>query len=375
MRRGAGTRAPLLLVATAGIVVALLLPPARVPGDPRRGRRQSARRARRGRDLATRLEHSHPGRRRRHGDDRRRRPARLARHTNRSSCATGLGHGRRASARDPELRGGVLPARLLRLSRLLADALAVDRLPEVKGYWGSLAALTLATYPYVFLLTRSSLQSLDPSLEEAARGLGVSGRRTLLRVTAPAIRSAVGLGALLVALYTLSDFGVVSLMDYDTLTRAIYVQYKSLFDRAPAATLALLLVALTALALVVEYRTRRRGRLYRAGPGTQRQPPIVRLGRWRGCGAGLLQPRRRALPRPARGRARVLARPRNRKRTRARHPVERGRQLAHGFRACRCRGRRRGDSRRHPGASLPVAVVAHARAALVRRQCAPGDSS
>ncbi len=164
---------------------------------------------------------------------------------------------------------------------LLADALGVDRLPEVKGYWGSLAALTLATYPYVFLLTRSSLQSLDPSLEDAARGLGVSGGGTLLRVTAPAIRSAVGLGALLVALYTLSDFGVVSLMDYDTLTRAIYVQYKSLFDRAPAATLALLLVALTAFALVVEYRTRRRGRLYRAGPGAQRQPPLVRLGRWR----------------------------------------------------------------------------------------------
>lgn len=164
---------------------------------------------------------------------------------------------------------------------LLVDALGVERLPDVKGYWGSLAALTLATYPYVFLLTRSALQSLDPSLEEAARGLGVSSRGALVRVTAPAIRSAVGLGSLLVVLYTLSDFGVVSLMDYDTLTRAVYVQYKSLFDRAPAATLALLLVALTALALVVEYRTRQRGRLYRAGPGARRQPPLVRLGRWR----------------------------------------------------------------------------------------------
>ena len=93
-----------------------------------------------------------------------------------------------------------------------------------------------------------------------------------MRVTAPALRPAVGLGALLVVLYTFSDFGVVSLMDYDTLTRAIYIQYKSLFDRAPAATLALLLVALTAIALVVEYRTRQRGRLYRSGPGLARGP-------------------------------------------------------------------------------------------------------
>jgi iron(III) transport system permease protein len=164
---------------------------------------------------------------------------------------------------------------------LLSDALGTERLPEVEGYWGSLVALTLATYPYVFLLAQSALRTLDPALEEAARGLGSSGRHTFLRVTLPALRPAIGLGALLVVLYTLSDFGVVSLMNYDTLTRAIYVQYKSLFDRAPAATLALLLVALSGIALAVEYRLRRRGRLYRSGPGTRRPQPLVRLGRWR----------------------------------------------------------------------------------------------
>jgi iron(III) transport system permease protein len=163
---------------------------------------------------------------------------------------------------------------------LLADALGVEHLPDVTGYVGSLLALTLATCPYVFLLTQAALRDLDPSLEEAARGLGVSQRRVFVRVTAPAIRPAVALGALLVALYTLSDFGVVSLMDYDTLTRAIYIQYKSLFDRAPAATLALLLVALTAVALVIEYRMRQRGRLYRTSPGTQRPQATIRLGRW-----------------------------------------------------------------------------------------------
>jgi iron(III) transport system permease protein len=163
---------------------------------------------------------------------------------------------------------------------ILADALGVERLPEIEGYWGSLLALTLATYPYVFLLTQSALRGLDPSLEEAARGLGSPRARVFLLVTAPALRPAVGLGALLVALYTLSDFGVVSLMNYDTLTRAIYVQYKSLFDRAPAATLALLLVGLTAIALVAEYRIRQRGRLYRAGPGTKRPQQVVALGRW-----------------------------------------------------------------------------------------------
>ena len=163
---------------------------------------------------------------------------------------------------------------------ILADALGVESTPDLQGYWGSLLALTLATYPYVFLLAQSALRAVDPSLEEAARGLGHTGASTFLRVTVPALRPAVGLGALLVALYTLSDFGVVSLMNYDTLTRAIYIQYRSLFDRAPAASLALVLVALTAVALVAEYRVRQRGRLYRSGPGAKRPQPAVALGRW-----------------------------------------------------------------------------------------------
>jgi iron(III) transport system permease protein len=89
---------------------------------------------------------------------------------------------------------------------------------------------------------------------------------------------------LLVALYVLSDFGVVSLMRYDSLTRAIYLQYRSLFDRTPAAVLALVLVGLTAIALALELRARTRGRLWRTGPGAQRRQRLVRLGRARYLG-------------------------------------------------------------------------------------------
>ena len=134
---------------------------------------------------------------------------------------------RRAPARDPELRRRVLPPRLLRTAGLLADAARRRAFPEVEGYWGSLVALTLATYPYVFLLDAGGAAEPRPVLEEAARGLGESRGRVFVRVTAPALRPAVGLGALLVVLYTLSDFGVVSLMNYDTLTPAIYVQYRA----------------------------------------------------------------------------------------------------------------------------------------------------
>jgi iron(III) transport system permease protein len=164
---------------------------------------------------------------------------------------------------------------------LLGQALGIERLPDPTGYWGAVGALTLSTYPYVFLLAQAALRDLDPALEEASRGLGLSRRHTFWRVTVPAVRPAVALGSLLVALYVLSDFGVVSLMRYDSLTRAIYLQYRSLFDRTPAAVLALVLVALTAVALALELRARSRGRLWRTGPGAQRRATLVHLGRAR----------------------------------------------------------------------------------------------
>lgn len=162
---------------------------------------------------------------------------------------------------------------------LLQQLLGVERLPEIYGYWGALAALTLSTYPYVLLLVAAALRGLDPSLEEAGRSLGQTPSTVFRRVTLPALRPSIGAGALLVALYTLSDFGVVSLMRYDALTRAIYLQYKALFDRTPAAVLALVLVGLTALVLLLEGRWRRR--TSRSGPGTARQPRPQALGRWR----------------------------------------------------------------------------------------------
>ena len=216
MSRGAGTHAPLPLVLAAGVVVALLLLPLAYLVVRVAERRPGARHPRRGDDLAPRLEHAAARGRRRHELGRGRRTARVARDTDRPP-------GRRAWATAAALPL-VIPSYVAAFCLLgffgerglLADALDTERLPEVRGYWGSLVALTLATYPYVFLLAQSALRTLDPALEEAARGLGSSGRSTFLRVTLPALRPAVGLGALLVVLYTLSDFGVVSLMNYDT---------------------------------------------------------------------------------------------------------------------------------------------------------------
>ena len=165
------------------------------------------------------------------------------------------------------------------LQRLL-EPLGVERLPEIYGFPGAWLALTLFTYPYVFLVVRAALQGMDYTLEEASRSLGQSGWTTFWRVTLPQLRPAIAAGGLLVALYTLSDFGAVSLLQFDTFTRVIYVHYQGSFDRHLAAGLALVLVCLTLLVLVFEHWSRGRAR-YSSSSGTSaRRQRRVRLGKW-----------------------------------------------------------------------------------------------
>jgi iron(III) transport system permease protein len=166
------------------------------------------------------------------------------------------------------------------LQALLAP-LGVERLPALYGLPGAVLTLTVFSYPYLLLTVRGALQGLDPGLEEAARGLGSSPAETLRRVTLPQLRPAIAAGSLLVALYALSDFGAVSLLRFDTLTRAIYLQYQGGFDRTPAAVLALVLVVFTAALLAVESRIRGRAAYHRTGAGAGRRPLPLPLGAWR----------------------------------------------------------------------------------------------
>ena len=167
------------------------------------------------------------------------------------------------------------------LHDLLAVFLPISRLPDIRGWFGAWLSITLITWPFVALPARAILLGDDPSLEEAAQSLGLRRREVFLRVTLPRLRPALTGGGLLVALYTLSDFGAVAVMRYNAFTRAIYLQYTSSFDRERAAILALMLVLLTLLLLLLERRLASRHGIARLGAGAQRHPTPQPLGPWR----------------------------------------------------------------------------------------------
>ena len=167
------------------------------------------------------------------------------------------------------------------LQKLLDGPFGVDRLPDIYGFPGAMLTLTFLTYPYVLLTVRAALWRLDPSLDEVSRGLGHNSWTAFRRVTLPLLRPAIAAGGLLVALYTLSDFGAVSLLQYETFTWAIFTQYESALDRTLGAALSLVLIALAFGLVAVEAYTRGHSRYYRGSSGAPRPPAQVRLGWWR----------------------------------------------------------------------------------------------
>ncbi len=186
---------------------------------------------------------------------------------------------------------GVLAALPLAIPSYVAAFSWISAFPDLAGFSGAVIVLSLSCFPYVYLPTAAALRRLDPAMEETSRSLGIGPYATFWRVTLPQLRPAVAAGALLVSLYTLSDFGAVSILRYDTFTRVIFTSFNSSFDRTPAVVLSGMLVLVTAVIVLAEARTRGRARYARLGSGAARLSARISLGRMRTAahgGLGLL---------------------------------------------------------------------------------------
>ncbi len=137
--------------------------------------------------------------------------------------------------------------------------LGLGRAPELSGFWAAAFVLTLFIYPYAYLPLRSVSARLDRGAYEAARTLGRSPLKAFISGVAPQMLPAAVGGWLFVALYTLSEFGAVSLLRCETFTSVIYLMYTSSFDRAGAAVLSVLLVLIALGLLLASDRFSRRG--------------------------------------------------------------------------------------------------------------------
>ncbi|VAW43287.1 Ferric iron ABC transporter, permease protein, partial [hydrothermal vent metagenome] len=166
------------------------------------------------------------------------------------------------------------------LQQLLQPIFGIERLPNFYGFPGAFLVLTLVSYPFIFLTVRSALKRMDPALVEAARSLGLSPVQAFWRVTLPYLRPSISAGGLLVMLYTLRDFGAVTMLQYSTFTRIIYNRYMG-YKLDMAAAMALVLVLVTAVILYLEQRSRGKAHYARVSVGVARAQKPMKLGAWR----------------------------------------------------------------------------------------------
>ncbi len=134
----------------------------------------------------------------------------------------------------------------------------------------SAAVLSLALFPYVYLLARAGFAQQSGRMQEAACMLGCSRLAQLFRMALPLARPAVTAGLLLALMETIADYGTVQYFGLPTLTTGIFRAWQGFGDGFTAVRLAVLLLGIAALLFVLEGLARRQARYYQHDIGQQR---------------------------------------------------------------------------------------------------------
>ena len=160
--------------------------------------------------------------------------------------------------------------------------------PDIRGsLWGLVLVLTMAFYPYVYLLARSAFLTQGRRCMEAAQALGLSPTAGFFKVALPLARPWIGAGLALVLMEVLADFGAIAVFNYDTFTTALYKSWFDLHNMAAAAQLASLLVLVVLLLVAAEQRSRSAQRFH-ASPARQQRIMLSGAARWLASGLCLL---------------------------------------------------------------------------------------
>src|SRR5690349_23030742 len=150
---------------------------------------------------------------------------------------------------------------------------------------GLVLVTVLHTFPFVFLLASSALQSVDASYEEAAQILGAGKLRTAVSITMPLVAPAVLSGTLLAFVNAIALFGSQAIIGLPGRVVTLPTRIYALFDYPPeyglASALSLVFIIITVAALYLQRAfLKRRSYVTLAGKGSR--PQMMQLGvfRW-----------------------------------------------------------------------------------------------
>lgn len=153
------------------------------------------------------------------------------------------------------------------IQTVLRDALGypVQKWFPIHGTAGVIWVMSLAFYPYVYLLARNAFKSMGRRSIEVGQSLGYSPIQSFWYIALPMARPWIMGGVALVIMETLADFGAVSIFNFDTLTSGIYKVWFSFFSLPTAQHLAAMLLLVVLVVLLGERYWRGRRQYGRVG--------------------------------------------------------------------------------------------------------------
>lgn len=151
--------------------------------------------------------------------------------------------------------------------------------PEIRSLGGAIAMFSFALYPYVFLLTRSTLITQSSSVIDAARSLGANNIERLFSIIIPLARPAIAAGITLALMETLADYGTVQYFGVDTFTTGIFRTWFGFGEAVTAAQLSSILMITVFALFLLEQRQRRRIRYHNPSNATQQGKEIPLYGK------------------------------------------------------------------------------------------------
>lgn len=142
-------------------------------------------------------------------------------------------------------------------------------LPDIRNAAGVVMVMSLAFYPYVYLLARNAFISMGKRSLEVGASLGLNPIQAFFRIALPMARPWIAGGVLLALMETLADFGTVSIFNFDTFTTAIYQAWYSFFSIETAKQLASIMIVIVFGLLLIEQYSRKRKRFTQLGKAQQ----------------------------------------------------------------------------------------------------------
>ncbi len=132
--------------------------------------------------------------------------------------------------------------------------------PPIRSLGGAIVMMTLALYPYVYLLARAAFLEQSLCVLEVSRTLGRGPWQSFRTVALPLARPAIVAGLALALMETIADYGTVAYFGVPTFTTGIYRTWFGLGEPTAAAQLAAVMLLFVAALIAAERWSRGRAR-------------------------------------------------------------------------------------------------------------------